>query len=87
MNAGMSGWAAVRCFEQLPNRRTRFAHSAPVFFDIEGKPVSPRRDQVRFLIQRCEEELARCKEVLTESELAEYREALAFYQGKLATAR
>lgn len=82
-----STWFAVRCFEKLPNGRTRFAHSAPAFIDYEDSPLRPRRDQVRYLIQRCEEELARNKEVLNESELAEYREALEFYQSKLATAR
>lgn len=82
-----STWFAVRCFERLPNGRTRFAHSAPAFIDYEDSPIRPQRDQVRYLIQRCEEELARNKDVLNESELAEYREALEFYQGKLTTAR
>ena len=82
-----SKWFAVRCFEKLPNGRTRFAHSAPAFIDIEDSPIRPRREQVRYLIQRCEEEIARNKDVLNEAELAEYREALEFYQSKLATAR
>jgi hypothetical protein len=80
-------WVAVRCFEKLPNGRTRFAHSAPAFVDFADSPVRPRRDQVRYLIQRCEEELARNKEVLSEAELGEYREALEFYRSKLETAR
>lgn len=80
-------WFAVRCFEKLPNGRVRFAHSAPAFVDFEDSPIRPRRDQVRYLIQRCEEEISRNKEVLNEAELAEYREALEFYQSKLATAR
>ena len=82
-----SMWVALRCFETLPNGRTRFAHSAPAFVDFADSPVRPRRDQIRYLIQRCEEELARNKEVLSEAELAEYREALEFYRGKLETAR
>ena len=80
-------WVAVRCFETLPNGRTRFAHSAPAFVDFADSPVRPRRDQVRYLIQRCEEELARNKDVLSDTELAEYREAVEFYRGKLETAR
>jgi hypothetical protein len=80
-------WLAVRCFEKLPNGRIRFAHSAPTFVDFEGSPVRPRRDQVRYLVQRCEEEIARNKDVLSDAELAEYREALEFYRGKLETAR
>jgi len=39
------------------------------------------------LIQRCEEEIARNKDLLSDAELAEYREALEFYRGKLPTAR
>lgn len=80
-------WVAVRCFEKLPTGRLRFAHSAPAFVDYESSSVRPRRDQVRYLIQRCEEEIARNKDVLSEAELAEYREALEFYRSKLATAR
>lgn len=80
-------WLAVRCFEKLPNGRIRFAHSAPAFVDYEDSSVKPRRDQVRYLIQRCEEEIARNKDVLSDAELAEYREALEFYRSKLATAR
>lgn len=82
-----SAWYAVRCFETLPGGRSRFAHSAPVFIDIPGRPLRPRRDQVRYLIQRCEEELARNRDVLSEPELAEYREALTFYQQQLPAAR
>ncbi len=82
-----TSWCAVRCFERMPNGRVRFAHTAPVFFDVPGKPLHPRRDQVRYLIQRCEEEIARNKDVLSDAELAEYREALEFYRSKLETAR
>lgn len=84
---GVSTWLAMRCFEQLPDGRLRFAHSAPLFIDIDGAPVTPHLRQVRSLVLRMEEEIARNKEVLSEAELAEYREALEFYRGKLATAR
>ena len=82
-----SGWVAIRCFETGADGRTRFAHTAPVFLDIPGNSLEPRRDQARYLIQRCEEEIARNKDVLSDAELAEYREALEFYRSKLATAR
>jgi hypothetical protein len=82
-----STWFAVRCFEKLPDGRLRFAHSAPSFLEYEDSPVRPARDQVRYLIQRCEEEIARNKDVLSDAELVEYREALEFYRGKLPTAR
>lgn len=82
-----SSWIAARILDPMPNGRLRFAHSAPVFVQVPGKPMRPRRDQVRYLIQRCEEELARNKDVLSHAELGEYREALEFYRGKLETAR
>lgn len=84
---GTTSWFALRCFEKLPNGRVRFAHSAPVFIDVLGKPLHPRREQVRYLMQRCEEEIARCKPVLSDAELAEYREALDFYRSQLPNAR
>ncbi|MBM3971588.1 MAG: hypothetical protein FJ302_17275 [Planctomycetes bacterium] len=87
ISGNQSRWVAVRCFEQLPDGRLRFAHTAPIPFDVQGSSVRPTRDQVRYLIQRCEEEIARNKDVLSDAELAEYREALEFYRGKLATAR
>lgn len=82
-----TSWYAVRIWEELPNGRLRFAHTAPYFVDVPDKPLRPRRDQVRYLVQRCEEEIARNKDVLSDAELTEYREALEFYRGKLATAR
>lgn len=82
-----SCWIAIRCFEFRPGGKVLFAHSAPVYSDVAGSPIRPELAQVRYLIQRCEEEIARNKEVLSEAELAEYREALEFYRSKLATAR
>ncbi len=82
-----SCWFAIRCFEKLPTGRVRFAHSAPTFVEYQESAIRPRRDQVRYLIQRCEEELARNKDVLSEAELAEYREALEFYRRQFVTAR
>ena len=82
-----TSWLAVRCFETLPDGRIRFAHTAPVFFDVPDKPLRPRRDQARYLLRRVEEEIARNREILGESELAEYREALEFYRSRLTAAR
>ena len=82
-----SGWLAIRCFEYRPDGRILFAHSAPVYWDAPGHTLRPRRDQVRYLIQRCEEEIARNKDLLSKAELDEYRDALEFYRGKLETAR
>jgi hypothetical protein len=84
---GESSWVAVRCVEERDDKRPRWAHSAPIYIDVPGKPLRPRREEVEFLIQRIEGELARNKDVLTPAGLAEYREALDFYTSKLKTAR
>jgi hypothetical protein len=83
---GQSAWLAVRCFEDRPDRRTRFAHTAPFYIDISERPVSPRRPQIEFLIKRIEDELARHAEVLPAAALEEYREALRIYQEIARTA-
>jgi hypothetical protein len=78
-----SSWVAVRCFEDRPDRRVRFAHSAPVHVDVPGKPLRPRPEEVEYLVKRVEAELARNAGVLPEEALEEYREALRIYRGKL----
>lgn len=82
-----SAWVAVRCFSQAETGRMRFAHTAPVYFDVPGEPVRPKRAAMQYLIQRMEEELARNKGILDEASLDEYRQALAVYRRLLPTAR
>eukprot|EP00913_Durusdinium_trenchii_P035312 g33042.t1 len=38
-----TSWVAVRCFENRPGGKFRFAHTSPVWFDVKGKPLRPRR--------------------------------------------
>jgi hypothetical protein len=71
-----TSWVAVRCFEPRQNGRTRFAHTAPKWFDEPARPLKPRREQVDFLVERVEDELKRSTELLPEVALREYREAL-----------
>lgn len=75
-----SGWVAVRAIEKRPGNRIRFAHSSPVFVEIEGRPLRPRRREVEFLIERVREQIERSKEVLPPEALAEYGQALKAYQ-------
>ena len=75
-----SGWIAVRCFEERPNSRFRFAHSSPVHFDVPESPLKPRPAEVRYFIQRMEEELARNVDVLHDDDLREYEHALEVYR-------
>lgn len=81
-----STWLAVRCFEQLPNGRVRFAHTAPVHIDIAGKPLRPRKAEAQYLVDRVQREIERNTGVLKEAALAEFREALEAYKAVAATA-
>jgi hypothetical protein len=82
-----SSWVAVRCFEDAPNKRIRFAHSSPFHVDVSGKPLQPRRAEVEFLIKGVEDQLKRNADVLKKESLDEYREALRIYQDLAKTAR
>jgi hypothetical protein len=82
-----SSWLAVRTFEDRPDNRARFAHTAPFHVEVPGKPLRPRKAEIEFLISRIEGELARHAGVLPEPALEEYREALGIYQRISRTAR
>ena len=82
-----STWIAVRCFEKLPSGRSRFAHSSPAYFDLPNSRVTPRRDQVHYLLQRCETEIDRNRQILSDEELGEFQSAADFYRKQLPTAR
>ena len=82
-----SSWLAVRCFEDRPDKRVRFAHTGPVYVDVPGKPLRPRREEVEYLVSRVETELARNAGTLPAAALDEYREALRVYREIAGTAR
>src|SRR5262249_38155256 len=75
-----SSWLAVRCFEDRPDKRVRFAHTAPWHVDVRGKPLPPRKAEVEHLIERVEQQIERSKALLPDEALAEYREALKAYR-------
>jgi len=75
-----TSWIAVRCFEDRPDKRIRFAHTSPVHIDVPGKPLRPRSPELAFLIQRVKGQLARNESVLPTEALDEYRQALAAYE-------
>lgn len=81
-----SSWVAVRCFDQPSGKRFRYAHSAPVHFEMDG-PVRPRRREVAHFIERITHEISRNKGLLAAGELAEYEQALEIYKKLDATAR
>lgn len=82
-----TSWAAVRCFERHPEGRIRFAHSSPVWFDVPGRPLYPRKAEIRYLVRRMQEEIARNEGVLSKAAVDEYREALEGYQRLAKKAR
>lgn len=81
-----TSWVAARVFEQRPDGRPRFAHTAPVRFDVPGRPLRPRRVEVEPLVKRVEDEITRHTGVLPEAALDEFRAALQVYRALLETA-
>jgi hypothetical protein len=75
-----STWLAVRCYETFPGGRERFAHSAPVLIEVEGKALRPKKAEVEYLISRVKTEIERNTGVLPQEALAEFREAHAKYE-------
>lgn len=82
-----TGWVAVRCWEQRPGGRQRFAHTAPWYFEIPGKPTRPHRAEIEWLVQRVESEIKRNEGVLPPEALNEFRSSLRTYQDIAKRAR
>lgn len=81
-----SAWVAVRCFEDHPEQRIRFAHTNPVYIEIDGKPHRPKRVEVRYFLERINEELERNRSVLSPAALREYEQARTAYTRLLESA-
>ncbi len=77
------GWIAVRCWEEHEGVRVRFAHSAPTWIEMGDLPVRPRRREAEWLVERTRGEIARSGSRLPAQALAEYEQALRFYEEKL----
>jgi hypothetical protein len=82
-----SSWVAVRCFEDRPDKRVRFAHSGPFHLEVTGRPLRPRKAEVDYLIMRVESQIKRSAALLPPPALEEYREALRIYREIAKTAR
>ena len=82
-----SGWLTVCAYESVEGKRLRFAHSAPVFVEIPGKPTIPKKVEVEHFVDRIERELARHKGVLNADAIEEYNEALMIYRDLLSRAK
>ena len=79
-----SGWICLRCTEDRPDKRLRFAHTAPWWLDIPGKPLRPSQQEKDYLIQRVQQEIVRSTGILPESAIAEYRAALRHFESLTA---
>lgn len=82
-----TGWVAVRCYEDRPDKRIRFAHTSPFHFSIPGKPLRPRKRESAYLLKRVEEELDRSRSLLPESANTEYEQAVKIFREIHQTAR
>src|SRR5262249_19025341 len=82
-----TSWVAVRCFEDRPDGRVRFAHSGPFHVDVAARPLRPRRAQAEYLVHRVQVQIDRSAGVLPQPALDEYRQALGIYRKLLETAR
>ena len=58
LSCDVSGWVGVRCWEDRPGGRFRFAHSGPWQVRIAGKPARPRSEEKTYLIGRMNDEMA-----------------------------
>jgi hypothetical protein len=81
-----SYWAAVRCYEKHPEGRVRFAHTNPVYVDVPGKPVRPRKVEVEHIIKRLQAEAEKQRPGLNLQSQQEYQEALDYFTEQAATA-
>ena len=75
-----SGWLAVRGWEERPDGRFRWAHTAPWFVEVPGRPLQPRREEQDFLVGRMRHEIERDRGVLPPEAQAENERALAAYE-------
>ncbi len=75
-----SAWVALRCWEDRPGGRTRFAHTAPWHFTVDGRPNRPRRDEIDWLIARARSEVDRNRDVLPSGAVEELRSAVKVYE-------
>jgi len=75
-----SSWIAVRCWEDRPGGRLRFAHTAPWQFTVAGRRNRPRRQESDWLIARGKNEINRNRDVLPAAALDEFRQSLSIYE-------
>lgn len=78
--AERSGWLAVRCWEERPGGRFRWAHTAPWHIEMPGRPLRPRAEEKAFLVGRMQLELERSRDRLPPAAQAECERALETFR-------
>ncbi len=76
-----SGWLVVRAWEDRPDGRVRFAHTAPWWIQIDGHPLRISEPERDYLLQRVDDEIARSAEVVPPAARSEYEAARARFAG------
>jgi hypothetical protein len=76
-------WVAVRVWE---GKDRRFAHTAPVWFEVPGQPLRLRREEAEWLASRVRAEIERSRDLLPAEAIAEYEQALQFYEAAVKRA-
>ncbi|TAG10871.1 MAG: hypothetical protein EAZ42_02305 [Verrucomicrobia bacterium] len=71
-----TSWFALRVWEPREDGRARFAHTAPVWFDVKDKPLRARTEQAAFILQRMQDEINRSKPWMNVESLRESQAAL-----------
>lgn len=83
-----SSWMTVRCFEPREDgKRHRFAHTAPWHVAIDGKPLSPKKQELEWIIGNIKREIERSAPVLPPEAVSEYQQALNAYEALLPHAK
>ena len=75
-----TSWIALRCFEDRPDGRPRFAHTSPFHLEVADRPLRPTKAERAYLVGRVADELKRHQGTLSKDALAEFENALQAYE-------
>ena len=75
-----SGWFAIRYWEGRPDGQVRFAHTAPWYVEVGGKPVEIPLQEKEYLVQRMHLEMARSNGIVRPEAFDEYRQGVRYFQ-------
>lgn len=83
-----TSWVAVRVWESRDQgKRWRFAHSAPIWHEVSGQPLRPRKREIEYLLSRARQSLETSGPLLSPEARAEYVAAIERYAAIAKTAR